>query len=337
LQGEDLRYWNMFLNIREKNKFLEASRKNRLRFQLGQRDFFVKGIYYSGRYLKEMEKIFREEGVPVQLTRLPFVESSFNIYARSKVGASGIWQFMRGTGRRYMKVGYVVDERNDPLTATRAAARMLRQNYEFLESWPLAITAYNHGAAGVMKVAKRCNSKDICEIIEKGESRRFGFASKNFYASFLAAVEVEGHATQYFGEGLKRAPEIQYETVQLMKPISFRTLLNIFDGNQEMTELYNPYFTQSVRKSFVPIPKGSIVRVPLKKTTAFLQTMASVPEKVQSPVNEKETVYQINAGDTLSGISVMFGVPVRRILDANDVDPRHLRPGQKLVIPVANN
>lgn len=336
LGADDLRIYKLFQNVKGDKKFAEAAGRNRVRFQLGQRDFFIKGVYYSGRYLKEMERIFREEGVPVQLTRLPFVESSFNIYARSKVGASGIWQFMRGTGRQYMKVGYIIDERNDPLIATRAAARMLRQNYELLESWPLAITAYNHGPSGVARIARQCNTKDICEIIERGESRRFGFASKNFYASFIAAVEVEAHASQYLGS-VYRAPEIQFESAQLTKAINFKTLVGVFGGDQEMTELYNSHFTQSVRNGYVPIPKGSVVRVPLKKMDALVQALNAAPERAPVSISDRETVYKIVSGDTLSGISTMFGVPVRRIIQINDVDPRRLRPGQKLVIPVAKD
>jgi LysM repeat protein len=152
----------------------------------------------------------------------------------------------------------------------------------------------------------------------------------------LAAVEVEGHALQYFGQ-LNRAPEIQYETVQLIKPLNFRTLLSVFDGNQELTELYNPHYTPSVRKGYVAIPKGSVVRVPLKKTDVLLQVMSNAPERVPTMLSEKETVHQVSSGETLSGIAVMFGVPVRRIMDVNDVDPRRLRPGQKLIIPIAKD
>lgn len=90
LTGEDLRYWDMFSKIDEPRKFLEAAKKGRLRFQLGQRDVFMRGIYQSGRYIRQMEEIFRQEGLPIELTRLPFVESSFNLRARSRVGASGI-------------------------------------------------------------------------------------------------------------------------------------------------------------------------------------------------------------------------------------------------------
>ena len=145
-----------FRFIFEKNKFKIASERNRLRMQLGQKDRFVLGIFFSGRYIREMEKIFREEKVPIELTRLPFVESSFNLYAYSKVGASGIWQFMRSTGRLFhLRIDNICDLRNDPLAATRAAARLLRMNYEMLKSWPLALTAYNHGPRGVSSIVKK--------------------------------------------------------------------------------------------------------------------------------------------------------------------------------------
>ena len=146
LSAAELELYQKFESIEGRQKFVDASREGRMRFQLGQRDRIELGVFYSGRYLKKMEQIFRDEGMPAELTRLPFVESSFNIYARSKVGASGIWQFVPRTGRAYMKVNAVIDERNDPLMATKASAKLLKQNFNLLKSWPLAVTGYNHGA-----------------------------------------------------------------------------------------------------------------------------------------------------------------------------------------------
>ena len=131
------------------DRFRAAAGDDRLRTQTGVRERFREGVQSSRRYIKAMEEIFEREGVPVELTRLPLVESSFNLSATSKVGAAGIWQFMPATGRLYeMKVSNAVDERRDPLIATEAAARFLRSNYEKLGAWPLAITAYNHGPGG---------------------------------------------------------------------------------------------------------------------------------------------------------------------------------------------
>ena len=104
--------------------------------------------------MKEIKRIFKEVGVPEELSVLPHVESSFQLQAYSSAGAAGIWQFTRSTGRLYMKVGYEVDERRDPIVAAYAAAKLLKHNYKQLKSWPLAITAYNHGVNG-MKRAKK--------------------------------------------------------------------------------------------------------------------------------------------------------------------------------------
>ncbi|HJY82086.1 MAG TPA: lytic transglycosylase domain-containing protein, partial [Candidatus Binatia bacterium] len=130
LTAEEQRVWDMYRNVNDPDKFRAAASEDRLRAQVGIRERFREAIQISRRYLHAMEEIFRREGVPVELTRLPFIESSFNVGAYSKVGAAGIWQFMPSTGRLYkMRVNNVIDERRDPLVATEAAARLLRENY----------------------------------------------------------------------------------------------------------------------------------------------------------------------------------------------------------------
>ncbi|MBL7687611.1 MAG: lytic transglycosylase domain-containing protein [Bdellovibrionaceae bacterium] len=253
-------------------KLLEATRsrlralgsKRRIRFQLGQKDKFILGIYYSGRYLREMEKKFREERLPIELTRLPFVESSFNIQARSRVGASGIWQFMPRTAKPGMMVNRDVDERNDPLTATRGAARLLRSNYEQLRSWPLALTAYNHGAAGIARAVKKTGTRDLSVIIEKYESRRFGFASSNFYACFLAALDVERNAKALLGD-VKWSTEFDGAEVEVSTPLEWRDVVRFYDGESALAELQNPHFMKRVRTGKTKIPKRTFVRVPLSR------------------------------------------------------------------------
>jgi membrane-bound lytic murein transglycosylase D len=155
LNDAEKRVAELFKNINEPRKYFNAAHNKRIRFQLGQKDRFLQGLFYSGRYLALMEKIFKTNGVPAEITRLPFVESSFNLKAQSKVGASGIWQFMRSTGKLYLKINDTVDERNDPIRATEAAAQLLKLNYESLGSWSLAITAYNHGRKGLMRAVQK--------------------------------------------------------------------------------------------------------------------------------------------------------------------------------------
>ncbi|MGE4131513.1 MAG: lytic transglycosylase domain-containing protein [Bdellovibrionales bacterium] len=261
LTGEDLRYWKMFERVDDAKKFSEAAGRRRLRFQLGQRDIFLRGIYQSGRYLRQMEEIFREEGLPIELTRLPFVESSFNLKARSRVGASGIWQFMKSTARMYMRMDSSADQRNDPLRATRAAAKKLKDNYAMLRSWPLAVTAYNHGPSGVKRLTEKLGTTDIVELIDVRKGR-FGFASASFFASFLAAIEVEAHADRHFGI-IEVMAELRGTELDLDKDLGVTEILKWFNGDEEIARTYNPHIAELVWKGKRKLSKRHFVRVPL--------------------------------------------------------------------------
>lgn len=261
LTGDDLRYWGMFARIDDPKKFSEAAGRKRLRFQLGQRNQFIAGIYMSGRYLRQMEEIFKQEGLPIELTRLPFVESSFNLKARSRVGASGLWQFMRSAARPYMRMDGSADERNDALQATRAAAKKLRDNFEMLKSWPLAITAYNRGPSGVKKLTEKYNTTDISELLDVRKGR-FGFASANFYASFLAALDVEKNADKHFGS-LEVLPELRGADVRIIKSVYARDFMKWFGNDMDTAKLLNPSITDGVWKNRIPLSRKHILRVPL--------------------------------------------------------------------------
>ena len=172
--------------------------RSRIHTQRGIKERFRDGIVRSGRYIDSFQGIFEQHGLPTQIALLPLVESSFENRSRSKAGAAGIWQFMRGTGRRYLRITTKLDERLDPPKATRAAARLLMENYNALGSWPLAITAYNHGRGGMMRASNKVGP-DLPQIINKYDGPLFGYASMNFYAEFVAAVEVYENHQQYFG------------------------------------------------------------------------------------------------------------------------------------------
>ena len=178
--------------------YLAASQ--RVRFQRGQRENFLAGLRRSDRYLPAMKKILKQEGVPEELVYLPHVESSFNCQARSKAGAVGMWQFLRGTGKLYLTINKHVDQRKDPLLSTRAAARLLRDNYDKLGSWPLALIAYNYGTNGMLRAAAEHNTTDFEYILDNHKEKAFRFATKNFYAEFLAAKEIAENPDLFFEE-----------------------------------------------------------------------------------------------------------------------------------------
>ena len=161
-----------------------------IRVQQGLRQKVDKGIQRAQELLPHILAILQQHDVPVELAALPLVESAYNSQAYSKAGAVGLWQFIRSTGKQYLTITRTRDDRRDPLRATEAAARLLRHNYEALGSWPLAIVAYNHGRGGILTARAAVGSGAIEDIVARYTGRGFGFASRNFYAEFLAALEV---------------------------------------------------------------------------------------------------------------------------------------------------
>ncbi len=161
-----------------------------IRVQQGIREKVEEGKQRARGLLPRILSILRRHNVPEELAALPLVESAFNPQARSKAGAVGLWQFIASTGKRYLTITRGRDDRRDPIRATEAAAILLRRNYEALGSWPLALMAYHHGMEGVLAARAAVGSSAVEEIVARYSGPRFGFASKNFYAEYLAALEI---------------------------------------------------------------------------------------------------------------------------------------------------
>ncbi len=238
----------------------------RIRVQTGQKDFFQKGLQLANRYLPHMEQIFIDHGLPPEISRLPLVESSFDKTATSKVGAAGLWQFMNHTGKKFLVINSFIDERRSPLKSTEAAAELLKENYLIMgRSWPLAITAWNHGPSGLRKAIKTLNTKDIVTIINYFESKRFSFASENFYSEFLAALYVEKYSDKIF-EDIVPVPTLiftPYKLTQRIRPHKIFKNINITEN--DFVD-FNPDLKKAVKLN-LPLPKG---------LTVFIQ-----PDKVQ--------------------------------------------------------
>ena len=184
-----------------------ATAAQNLRVQEGLRERFHDGLLRSRYYLPTMERIFRGAGLPPELVTLAHVESGFHGASRSSAGAVGIWQFTRGTGRHYMKITRYHDDRLNPERETLAAAKLLRSNYQTLGDWPLAITAYNYGTGGVARAAGIYGG-DYSQMVEHYQGPHFGFAVKNYYAEFLAALQVHRYENKYF-PGIEDEPAIR--------------------------------------------------------------------------------------------------------------------------------
>ena len=280
LGEEERKIWNLLAKDKNPRKFAAAADLARIRAQPGLKERFAEGVRVSRRYLGEMEEIFRHEGLPVKLTRLPLVESCFNIEAYSKVGAAGIWQFMPATGRRYMSVGGVLDERRDPLRATRGAASHLKENYDVLGTWPLAITAYNHGRAGMSRAVRETGTTDIARIVRAYRGPLFGFASRNFYAEFLAALDVETAHRDYFGE-LRFDPPFTGEEVLLHQALSGKAAASCADVSPAELAALNPAVEETVFAGRANIPRGYALRVPAGSARAFEERLGAIPAEAR--------------------------------------------------------
>ena len=347
LSGEALRIYALWGAGSTPGTFAEA--EENVRWQRGLRERFIEGLAVSGRYQPHIEQVFREERVPLELTFLPFVESMYITAATSSAGAVGVWQFMPGTGRLFMRVDRTIDERLDPIRAARGAARLLRRNYERLGTWPLAVTAYNHGPYGMMNAVRTMGTTSIEKIVKEYEGPSFGFASRNFYAEFLAALEVRRNFQQYFGT-VRLDPPLEFEEVTLPFVVKFSSLAQALAVPVEALWDMNPAFTANARRQDRPIPAGHSLRLPTGLSSRWGEAVESLragAERAIEPAprgsrtaraaergrKEGRGWYVVRPGDSLSVIAERHGLSLSRLQKLNGLSRRAiLRPGQRLRI-----
>jgi membrane-bound lytic murein transglycosylase D len=310
------------------------SAATRLRFQLGQADRFRAGLIRSGTWRPYIERTLTKAGMPAELAVLPHVESSFDPTAYSKVGAAGMWQFTRSTGLRYLRIDHIVDERRDPFFSTIAAIQLLQSNYAVLGSWPLAITAYNHGLAGMRRAVQELGTTDVGVITEKYSSRTFGFASRNFYAAFLAALDVDAEAERYFGP-IRTAPADDTATVQVPDFVTAKTLAGALHLRLADLARLNPALMDTVWAGDKFVPKGFELRVPHDSADDAPGLLAAIPQTQRYASQQPDLYHRVRRGDTLSQIAHQYHVSLAALIRANGLSNRNfIRAGQVLTLPV---
>jgi membrane-bound lytic murein transglycosylase D len=309
---------------------------DRIRFQRGQADKFRDGLVRSGRWEDHIRRVFRERGLPPELAALPHVESSFNPLAFSHAGAAGLWQFMPRTGRRFLRIDRYVDERFDPMRSSEAAASFLRESYEMTKTWPLALTGWNHGPGGVVRAVRQLGTRDIDVIIDRYQSDSFGFASRNFYCEFIAALDVDRHAERYFGKlDRDRAPET--EVVTMPHYYSAKSLASAFGVDVDLLRELNLGLREPVWNGQQLVPQGYAFRFPRAASRpAAAQVLASVPPAEHRSAPRQDARYKVQRGDTLAKIAERFGVTPSALAKANHIrSDRGLHAGQRLRVPGA--
>jgi membrane-bound lytic murein transglycosylase D len=308
----------------------------RIRFQQGLSDRFLAGLKRSGAWKPYIEQKLSESGVPVGLAALPHVESSFNPEARSHVGAAGLWQFTRSTGQRFMEIDHVIDERRDPFRSSESAAELLAYNYSILKSWPLAITAYNHGVGGMRRAVRTLKTEDMAVINREYSGRTFGFASRNFYVAFLAALEVQQNSESYFGPVEMDKPRADL-VIELPSYVPAATLSKALGMSQETLKTYNPALLDPIWDGTKYVPRGYTVRVPEKLVDITeSEVLAAIPSGQRFARQTPDMYHKVGRGESLSVIAARYGTTSRELVSLNNLKSKHrIRAGQTLRLPFA--
>jgi len=337
LSGEERLLWSLLSDSDDPQRYQNAI--GEWRAQRGLKERTRRALEISGAYLPEMERIFEAYGLPTRLTRLPLVESSFNVEAYSKVGAAGLWQFMPSSARIYMELNEAVDQRADPWASTEAAAKHLRDDYETLGNWPLALTAYNHGRAGLARGLRETGGSTLEDLLTRWDGgRRFGFASRNFYAEFIAASNVEDDYRAHFGAVDRDAP-LRFETVRTEHYVPYEVLRRISGVDDDTFRRLNPAYRDDVIEGNLHVPPSTLIRVPVGHADAFRAQYAalSAGERFEGQ-RHFYSQHRVRSGDTFQRIARHYGTSVRAVLAANPgIKPSRLRPGQVIRIPPRKN
>jgi membrane-bound lytic murein transglycosylase D len=312
----------------------------RLRTQRGMRERFLRGLEISGRYDAMFRDIFREAGLPPDLAYLPHVESSFVANARSSVGAAGIWQFMPSAARVFMQLNSAVDERHDPVAAARGAARYLNNSYNRLGDWGLAITSYNHGVGG-MERARAQFGPDIGRIVKDYKGQLFGFASRNFYAEFLAVRNIITHVDKYFPGGVRYEPSLAHDRIHLDRPRSAARIAATYGTSVATLVAINPAWTPAAARGAVALPANVEVWLPagtLAKYPHGTATLAALPADTAPAGGAADGAggrrHTVRANETLSSIAQQYRMKVATLRKLNNIPANRdtIRIGQKLAV-----
>ncbi len=285
---------------------------------------FQQGLNRSGKYLPYIREEFRKAGLPQDLVWLAMVESQFTPRINSRVGAGGMWQFMKSTGRRYgLKSDQYVDDRYDWRKSTKASIQYLTELYELFDrNWPLAISGYNMGEAGVERaVARSGGERDIWKLLDSPKSR-MPRETRKFYPKLLASAIIANNPEKY-GFSSDPKPEEDVETMQVSGAYLIRDIERALSLSANTIQQLNPHllygYTPPNGSSTLYVPKGHRVRV--------AKAVETLPQL-------RADTHVVRRGETISGIAALYKVSSADLLQTNNIrSPRSLQIGQRLVVP----
>ncbi len=285
-------------------------------------------------YFPMFERHLDQYDLPLEFKYLAIVESALNPKARSRSGASGLWQFMYMTGKDYgLKVTSYNDDRQDPLKATKAACEYFTKLYDTFGDWNLVLAAYNGGPGYLQRKIVAVGTNDFWELYP--HLRR---ETRNYVPTFIAVNYAMNYATEHGIEA--NLPEISFadvDTIILKRQIELRTLNELLCVNKETINYLNPSYKKEV------YPEGAVLVLPKSSVHDFLineETNYNFIDAVASKdilIDEERIIYRVNKGDYLGRIATQHNVAVFEIKEWNKLKSAKLAIGDKLVIYVSKD
>ncbi len=319
------------------NSSLESVIKS---FLTRRRDLMQRMITASQFYFPLFEQELDNQNIPLEIKYLAIVESALNPKARSRVGAKGLWQFMYSTGKMYdLDVSSYVDERHDPIMATKAASKYLSRLYGIFGDWDLALAAYNSGPGNVNKAIRRSGGYENYWNIRPFLPRETAGYLPAFLATMYIFEYAEEHGLQY-----KKAERAYFETdtVHVKNLITFDQISKLVDIGTEELEMLNPAYKLNI----IPKVEGKdyALRLPVSKIGKFVSNeeeiyafvkkeLDSLEKPMPNMVTAQDQIrYRVKSGDYLGKIAERYGVGVSQIKRWNGLRSNNLRIGQRLTI-----
>ena len=290
----------------------------------------------SDLYFPIFEEMLDRYEIPLELKYLPVVESALNPNARSRVGATGLWQFMYATGRQYgLYVDSYIDERRDPYLATEAACRYLTFLHDIYGDWNLVLAAYNAGPGNVNKAIRRSGGKKTYWEIRNYLPRE----TRSYVPAFIAVNYVMAHPEDY---NLRKKPvKIDYsytDTLHVNQRVVFEYLSAYTGVEKDMITFLNPMYRRSViplnTDDFysIVLPKERIPVFIINSDSIYVKSEIENPEFETPEKNLDIVYYRVKSGDVLGKIANQYGVRVSDIQEWNNLRGTRIDIGQKLII-----
>jgi membrane-bound lytic murein transglycosylase D len=293
-------------------------------YQRRGRGSFQMHLTRAGRYEPAMRAIMREHGLPQDLVYLSMIESGYDPNAYSRAHAVGLWQFLESTGRRYgLRIDEWVDDRRDPILATRAAAAYLKDLYEEFGDWYLAAAAYNGGSRRVWRAIRRTGSRDFWTLVRRGY---FAQETRDYVPKFIAAALIAKQPDKY-GFHVRTAPILSYDVGRVPDATSLSVIAEAAGVELAEVEALNPQLIRGV----TPPGDSYYVRLPARTGSSFAVNYARIPADERLRAIE----HTVRRGDTLAKLAKAYGSDLSAIRSANPgVRPRRLEVGQRVFIPI---